>query len=507
MLSLLYPISYLACMTGLILWFYFEGNRSRSRAMSSLFLVSFFIYLIALAFSSGDLAYKLLILFRDLMVLAAASQVFRLARRHQLLVLVLAITLYGFMQFFGFNMLINTFPQIRESASPLDDEFELLVETREGDIPAAYARIIEKYGLTAEPAFRPADPTLSRLDEFWAIGIPDAQEDRIRRIVRDLRRISATRHIEYNEALTLDDKPSNAPAGKAPGAVNDPMADRQWGWQQVGGDALQAKLAGLGLRPVKPALIAILDSGVDAAHEDLQAQFRAVDAASDDDPVGHGTHCAGIAAAVSNNGKGVASLSPGTSMCVVTSVKVLNAYGMGQQRKIIQGILKAADAGAAVISLSLGGPSSDDRQKAYAEAVRYANAKGAIVVVAAGNSSTDARHYAPANTPGVITVSALGTDLKKAGFSNTVDGLRYGVAAPGTGILSTYPGGQYKAMDGTSMATPQVSGLIGLLKAVRPELTTAEVYDILHDTGTRVPDERKTGRMVQALPALERVLD
>src|SRR5690606_25763712 len=124
-----YSISYLACLTGLILWFYFEGNRSRSRAMSSLFLFSFFIYLLALAFADGSVPYKLLILFRDLIMLAAVSQIFRLSRKSQLLVLVLAIALYGFMQFVGFNMLLNTFPQITRSEAPVSKEFELLVET------------------------------------------------------------------------------------------------------------------------------------------------------------------------------------------------------------------------------------------------------------------------------------------------------------------------------------------------------------------------------------------
>jgi thermitase len=163
--------------------------------------------------------------------------------------------------------------------------------------------------------------------------------------------------------------------------------------------------------------------------------------------------------------------------------------------------------GADVISMSLGGISSDSRQKAYEEAVKYCNAKGAIVVAAAGNSSTNAKNYAPANANGIIAVSAIGLDQKKASFSNTVSDLKYGIAAPGVQIMSTFPNQQYKELDGTSMATPMVSGLVGLLKAFRPELNTQEVYKILYETGKPISDGKSTGRLIQAADALERVLD
>ena len=74
-------------------------------------------------------------------------------------------------------------------------------------------------------------------------------------------------------------------------------------------------------------------------------------------------------------------------------------------------------------------------------------------------------------------------------------------------ILSTYPNGQYKELDGTSMATPMVAGLVAMLKAFRPDITTQEVYTILLETGKTLPDDRSTGRMIQAADAMERVLD
>ena len=91
----------------------------------------------------------------------------------------------------------------------------------------------------------------------------------------------------------------------------------------------------------------------------------------------------------------------------------------------------------------------------------------------------DARGYSPANTQGVIVVSALDSEMQLAEFSNTVDGLPYGIAAPGKDIYSTLPNSLYGPQSGTSMAAPFVSGIIGLMKYYNPQLTTKETYNIL----------------------------
>ncbi|HUR30794.1 MAG TPA: hypothetical protein VMZ69_05140, partial [Saprospiraceae bacterium] len=117
MLNFIYPISYLLCLTGLILWFYFKENHSASRKMSALFMFSFLIYLFSLAFSDSTLSYKLLILFRDLLILAVVSQLFNYIRKNSLLVLVAAIGVYGMIQFVGFNMLFDTFPEASASTT------------------------------------------------------------------------------------------------------------------------------------------------------------------------------------------------------------------------------------------------------------------------------------------------------------------------------------------------------------------------------------------------------
>lgn len=508
MLNLLYPISYLLCLTGLILWFYFREQQLASRKMSTLFLSSFFIYLFSLAFSEATLSYKLLILFRDLAILGVLSQTFSYVRKHAVVFILVAILLYGLIQFFGFNVLANTFPQTVVGDEPLDDNYELLVETKDGRIPDSYKDLISKYKLTAKPAFAMADPTISQLDQFVEIGIPDAAEKQIRKIIRELKRLSGTTYIELNEVISLDDPGDNTtvPTIQAK-QVNDPLVKQQWGWDAIQGDQVFERLKSSGIRPKKQVLIAILDTGVDAQHEDLKENFISKGSGNDTDPKGHGTHCAGIAAGISNNGIGIASLIPDSGFARVTSIKVLNASGMGSQQSTIQGIIQAADLGADVISLSLGSPSSDLRQKAYSEAVKYANAKGAIVVAAAGNSNEKSKHYSPANAKGIITVTALDINQAKAPFSNTIEDINYAVAAPGVKIMSTYPNSQYKELNGTSMATPMVAGLIGLMKAFNPSLTTADVYEILNATGKNTLDIKTTGKMIQAADALEKVLD
>lgn len=473
-----------------------------------MFLLAFLTYLVSLAFSEATLSYKLLILFRDLLILAVLSQLFSYIKKNSLLVLVAAIGVYGLIQFIGFRMLYDTFPETSKLVYEADNDFELLVETKDGEIPKAYERLIKKYGLTISEAFHPADESLSRLDEFIAIGIPDNAESNIREIVRKLQRIEETEHVEYNEVITLE----LLQEGSSPGLVkakhvNDPMVDRQWGWDLVQGDKLHEIITTSGLRPQKRSIIAIVDSGVDGNHPDLKGQFRASNPNNDADPLGHGTHCAGIAAAVSNNNIGIASLVPDPDYVQVVSFRVMNAQGVGSQLSTIGGMIKAADMGVDVISMSLGGMSTDSKQKAYEEAVKYANSKGAIVIAAAGNSNQNAKHYAPANAKGVITVSAIGSDQKKASFSNTVNDVKFGIAAPGVKIMSTYPHQQYKELDGTSMATPMVAGLVGLMKSFQPGLTTGEVYRILYDTGKKIPDDKTAGRLIQSADALEVILD
>ncbi|GBD09337.1 Thermophilic serine proteinase [Candidatus Thermoflexus japonica] len=227
--------------------------------------------------------------------------------------------------------------------------------------------------------------------------------------------------------------------------------------------------------------IAIVDTGVDYTHPDLGSSrlWLGWDFVNNDnnpmDDHGHGTHVAGIAGANTNNGIGVAGICWG---CDLLAVKVLGADGFGWDSDVASGIQYAADWGAAfgkrtIINLSLGSP---DSSAILADAVSYAQSKGALIVAAAGNNGANQLFY-PAAYPGVIGVAATNFSNQWAWFSNS--GAHVDLAAPGVDILSTYPGGSYAWMDGTSMATPHVAGAAGLVWSVRPALTADQVCGIL----------------------------
>ncbi|WP_349409380.1 S8 family peptidase [Pseudalkalibacillus sp. SCS-8] len=207
--------------------------------------------------------------------------------------------------------------------------------------------------------------------------------------------------------------------------------------------------------------IAILDSGVDYNHPDLDGKtILGYDFVDNDwypmDLNGHGTHVAGTAAAETNNARGIAGMAPNT---YILAVRVLNAQGSGSLADIADGIEYAADAGAEVINLSLG---CDCNTTTLKNAVDYAWNKGVVVVAAAGNDGVSTT-FEPASYTNAIAVGAVDSNDQKASFSNW--GSWVDVAAPGVSIASTYPGNRYVYMDGTSMASPHVAGLAALLAA------------------------------------------
>jgi len=320
------------------------------------------------------------------------------------------------------------------------------------------------------PLFHPTDKSF-QLDEYVLVKVSTEE----REVFEDtMSEIEGLIHVEVNDQVVLDMPTAitfHSPLKSS--QLNDPHVNKQWMADPYKMDRFH-KLAEKNKIKVNAArsVIAILDTGVDANHEDLKENYTSISSRYDEDPRGHGTHCAGIAAAVTGNRIGIISLIPSGAPVKVSSVTVMNKFGMGTQKTIIDGIIKAADEGCSVISLSLGGVTSDSKEKAYAEAVRYANAKGSIVIVAAGNSGRNATGYTPANTVGVIAVTATDTLMRKADFGNDVSDLKMGLAAPGTAIFSTFPGDEYKSFNGTSMAAPFVSGLVGLMKAYDSSLST-----------------------------------
>jgi len=249
---------------------------------------------------------------------------------------------------------------------------------------------------------------------------------------------------------------------EAIGVPNDPYLTNQWGVTKI--QAPQAWDVTTGDESIK---IAILDTGVDQDHEDLASKIVAnknfSSSGTVDDRYGHGTHVAGIAAASTNNGVGIAGVGYN---CAIMNVKVLDDTGSGYYSWIANGIIWAADNGAKVISMSLGGSLASSTLES---AVNYAWSKGVVLVAAAGNDGKTTPVY-PAYYANCIAVAATDQNDVKASWSNY--GSWVDVAAPGVNIFSTLPNHtnkigilNYGSLSGTSMATPQVAGLAGLVWA------------------------------------------
>lgn len=254
---------------------------------------------------------------------------------------------------------------------------------------------------------------------------------------------------------------------------NDTFADEQWHHEAINTqDAWDAGANGKGVT------VAVIDSGINGNHEDLKKNIagkfntagHAINGTEDND--GHGTHVAGIIAAQANNGKGVAGVAPEAK---IISIKALDLVwnpstgrlgASGSTADIVRAVNMAVSKKVHVINMSLEGdygPGGED--PVYKAAVTNALNKGIVVVVAAGNETTDLASedntVLPAELPGVITVSATVEAGGKASYSNYGAG-KITIAAPGSDIASTYKANSYAELDGTSMAAPVVSGVVAL---------------------------------------------
>ena len=299
-------------------------------------------------------------------------------------------------------------------------------------------------------------------------------------------RAAAVARTNFIEAVTKEDHVKYAEENTTYEALyrpNDPRYDDQYADQQV--DAPTAWDETLGSSDVT---VAVVDQGVKYDHPDLEGNVAAdsgkdfVDGDADPSPDSlseeiHGTHVAGIAAADVDNGTGVTGIGNST----VISGRALSEDGRGSTSDIADGIQWAADQGADVINLSLGGGGYTQTMK---NAVSYATGQGSLVVAAAGNDGTEGVSY-PAGYSESLAVSALDPDESLASYSQYGDAVE--LAAPGTNVLSTWsePGIPYDSISGTSMATPVVAGTAGLALA-KWDLTNAELRDHLKNTAVDV---------------------
>jgi thermitase len=503
---MLYLLGFAGAVLSLLAWLYLKAKHKSTSGLPAGFVLALGAYVIGLLISGAPIDFKLGVFARDMLIIGVSglAMMAMLARRKGLVPGLIALVL---VLIWAFQFWVKPSFQSHAETIELDKEGELLIQLTEGRQVEELREVAARFGLEFSLAFDPADPDITKLDDYQLVNVPPRYERRLARVKKALRASGMIDWLEENEVIRVAPMESAQPApARRQYGVDDPGLSQLWGFDAMQVDRLYELLREGKVNPKKRALIAILDTGIDAGHEDIKANYRSLRATYDNDPMKHGTHCAGIAASVSNNGLGVASFSLDNSFFQVTSIKVLNAGGSGTQQSIIRGMIEAADAGADVISMSLGGRTGSVKQTAYEKAVRYAAQKGAIVVAAAGNSNRNAREFAPVNATGVIGVSAVDVELNRAVFSNFVNDIEWAVAAPGVNIYSTIPGNQYASFNGTSMATPYVAGLVGLLKSVRPELTAKEVYTLLKDTGKDTKNTRETGRLIQPEQALRQVL-
>jgi serine protease len=285
---------------------------------------------------------------------------------------------------------------------------------------------------------------------------------------------------------------------------DDPYRSMQWDLTTLDATTSWSASTGAG------ATVAVIDTGVDAAHPDLAGHvLPGVDLITGDegasiDPHGHGTHVAGTIAAVTGNATGVSGFAP---EAMILPIRVLSADGSGVMSDVATALVVAADRGADVVNLSLG---STEQAGSVTTAIAYARSKGVVVVAAAGNSrgSGSPANY-PAADAGVLGVAATDSSDQVASFSN--QGSYVDVAAPGVDILSTVPAvkGDYAFYSGTSMAAPHVAALAAQLRAADPQLTPDEVQAAIEATAVDLGAAGRdvdfgSGRIrpVQALAAL-----
>jgi hypothetical protein len=308
----------------------------------------------------------------------------------------------------------------------------------------------------------------------------------------DLRGVSGARYVEAIRSR----RESYVP--------NDPFLARQWYAAQN-----RAFDAWVDPPPLAPVKVAVIDSGVDGTHPELHGRIAAsrsfVPGPATVDTQGHGTFVAGLIAAQTNDGVGIAGLAPAAELLVAKVVGPDRSIPVEAEAKAIRW---AVSSGARIINMSLGGlrdprdPSRDTYSKLEADAISYAVSKGVLVVAAVGNSDQSPSQpwpYAswPAALPHVIGVSALNRNGGSPAFSNR-DPQFNDIAAPGEDILSTFPLAltaarpecveqgysscgpeEYRSAEGTSFATPQVTAAAAMLLATVPSLTPDQVAGLL----------------------------
>lgn len=361
---------------------------------------------------------------------------------------------------------------------------EVLVKFRPGVTPVAVSggmetgvasldALVRQYGVkAAEPLFAGVGYSIQGLERIYKLSLPVTVD--VLAVVGDLSADASVEYVEPNYLYSVLVEP------------DDPHFSQEWGLHntgQTGGEDdadIDAPEAWDIITGTSEVMVAVVDSGVDYTHEDLDdGRVRSdidQDYVNDDDDAmddfSHGTHVAGTIAAETNNGTGVAGVM---WQAQILPLKVCSWIGFCPADAIASGIRYAADQGADVINMSLGGTCS----QTTADAVNYAYFERGVIIVAASGNNAGGVSY-PAKHAPVIAVGATDHDDDRAAFSNFGDELD--VVAPGVDIFSTILNDGYYAFSGTSMASPHVAGVVGLLLAQRPDLSPGQVREILRQS-------------------------
>ncbi len=338
----------------------------------------------------------------------------------------------------------------------------LLVRFRAGVAAARQSSLLAQLGAR----------TQTRIAQIgWRVVVVDPP--RLAHVLRALRASRIVRDANRDELLHV-----------MGGMVDDTYFGQQWGLRLAGFTTAWARTRGSAT-----VTVAVVDTGVNAVPDLAGLVLPGVDLVNGDsspsDDNGHGTAVAGVIAALGNNNAGGAGVC---WKCSILPIKVMGANGNGDLATVAAGIVKAADMGARVIDVSLGGPAG---VPALQQAVAYAAAKGALVVAAAGNSGRAVPFY-PANYPNVISVAGSTQGDRLYGWSEHGPWIR--VAAPGCNVAPDIHGG-YGMFCGTSSATPLVAGLAAYLLTAKPHTASAQLVASIQKTARRIRTGVAFGRI------------
>lgn len=330
------------------------------------------------------------------------------------------------------------------------------MKASQADMLAEETAVVESELADAGIAVRTVDDPLTLAsDGLQLVSVELSQSGNIQEAIESL---TALDSVAYAEPKIF---------GNVTG-FNDPLADDQWGLKTIDGYDIYSDPA---VRAhIGDVTVAVIDTGIMTEHRDLTPNIVAgYDFIERDtvpqDEFGHGTHCAGILAAVSDNELGMASAASGAH---IMPVRVLDAFGYGDNMTVARGVIYAVNNGADIISMSLGFFEQDETLK---RAIAYAVERNVLVVAATGNEYSKDGSFIrfPAAYDGVLAVGALDADqrngLYEAPYSNYRQDMSNLIYAPGSMIISTYSDGEYVTMDGTSMATPFVASMAAAFMA------------------------------------------